>query len=232
MHLPNVQNSEKSHYPQSLFRLGKEAFNGDDALTQISIPCKVESIGTGAFNCKNLISLVVEPHNPSYISDNDVLYSRNGSALVKYANGKKDSEFVIPQHVAKIGEDAFADCQSLTSVILPQGVNIIAKGAFRSCSNIVSIVIPDGVEKIDEEAFADCKNLRSISLPQGMTSIGKRAFCNCQSIEEIILPSSIMKIDDEAFLNCSKLENINIPTTVEYVGRDILKGSISEKKSI
>ena len=84
----------------------------------------------------------------------------------------------------------------------------------------------------DEEAFADCENLRSISLPQGMTSIGKRAFCNCQSIEEIILPSSIMKIDDEAFLNCSKLENINIPTTVEYVGRDILKGSISEKKSI
>ena len=61
--------------------------------------------------------------------------------------------------VTSIGERAFADCKSLTSIDIPDGVTSIGKGAFYSCESLTSIVIPDGVTSIGKGAFYSCESL-------------------------------------------------------------------------
>ena len=53
-----------------------------------------------------------------------------------------------------IGNFAFRDCSSLTSIIIPSGVESIRSSAFRDCSSLTTITIPDTVTSIDRLAFA------------------------------------------------------------------------------
>lgn len=214
--------------PKSLYRIGRNVFAGDESLTELVIPSRVESIGTGALDCKNLKTLIVEPHNPSYISKDNIIYSRNGSALIFYALGKPNTEFDIPEHVAKIGEYAFANT-NLKHITISHKVNIIGKHAFENCNEMTSINIPANVERIDESAFINCKNLKKVDIEKGVNSLGNQVFKNCTALDDIKLPASIMKIGDEAFANCKSLSILTIPTTVEFMGKDILKGSPADK---
>lgn len=211
--------------PHSLYRLGKEVFSGDDSLTEITITSRVESIGTGCFSCRNLKSIVVEPHNPSYIAVDNVLYSRNGSALIQYACGMEAATFTVPNTVAKIVEEAFAGCQNIHEIKLASEVNIIGKGAFRNCSQLQQLSFPSRVENIGEEAFKDCTGLTSVNFEKGITNIGSKAFFGCSGLSTITLPNSLMKVGDEAFANCSNLIECSLPNSVEYVGKNIFVGT-------
>lgn len=211
--------------PKSLYRLGKEVFAGDDALVKMIIPSKVESIGTGCFNCKNLKEIIVEPHNPSYISVDNVLYSRNGSALVKYASGKENSSFEVPENVAKIVEEAFYSCDNIKSITFNNGLNIIGDAAFKNCKTIESINILANVSCIGDEAFANCSNLANVKFEYGITKIGSKAFYGCPKINSMKLPNSLVKIGDEAFANNPNLKLCDIPSSVEYLGKNIFQGT-------
>ena len=214
--------------PQSLFRVGRDAFAGCDKIEKISLPCHVESIGTGALKCKKLKEITVEAHNPSYISREGNLYSRNGSALIIYALGKPENEFTIPEDVAKIGEYVFADSR-LKKVNITKHVNIIGKNAFMNCDEMEEIKIPQNVERIDNEAFMNCKNLRKIELATGVNSIGDKAFADCAMLENINIPATVMKLGDEALANCTSLQDVKLPTSIQYMGQNVLKGTPAEK---
>ena len=56
----------------------------------------------------------------------------------------------------EIGEAAFYNCSSLTSLILPTRVIQIGDYAFQKCSNLISITIPARVIKIGKQAFDGC----------------------------------------------------------------------------
>ena len=215
--------------PKSLYRIGKEVFSGDDLIEEISIPSRVESIGTGALNCKGLKRITVEPHNPSYISTDNVLFSRNGSALVKYANNNEASEYTIPNGVAKIVEEAFYGCKCLTRVNFSGNVNIISDKAFMDCEKIEKLEIPSSVERIGQEAFKNCTSLQSVKLQNGIASIGDRAFAGCTKLFEINIPNSLSKMGNEAFAGCASLKSFALPSSVEYVGKNIFEGTITSK---
>ena len=59
----------------------------------------------------------------------------------------------------EIGEWAFDDCESLTSITIPGSVTKIGAYAFDWCTGLTSITIPDSVTKIGESAFRGCYNL-------------------------------------------------------------------------
>ena len=65
--------------------------------------------------------------------------------------------------VTSIGDCAFEDCSSLTSIVIPDGVTSIGDWAFEKCSSLTSIVIPDGVTSIGYNAFEGCFSLTSIT---------------------------------------------------------------------
>ena len=58
--------------------------------------------------------------------------------------------------VTSIGEAAFYNCSSLTSITIPHNVTIIGFAAFHECSSLISITIPNSVTSIDFAAFYNC----------------------------------------------------------------------------
>jgi uncharacterized repeat protein (TIGR02543 family) len=84
--------------------------------------------------------------------------------------------------VTSIGEYAFYDCTSLTSVTIPNSVTSIGEYAFYDCTSLTSVTIPNSVTSIVDYAFYYCTNLTSVTIPNSVTSIGDYAFLNCPSL--------------------------------------------------
>ena len=100
-----------------------------------------------------------------------------------YENGK--GVITFNGNVTSIGNSAFYECSSLTSVSIPDSVTSIGKYAFRGCSSLTNITIPDSVTSIGEYAFYECSSLTSITIPDSVTSIGEYAFDGCSSLMSV-----------------------------------------------
>ena len=124
----------------------------------------------------------------------------------------------LPAGVTSIGEGAFAECRSLTSITLPAGVTSIGPSAFNCCRSLTSITLPAGVTSIGPSAFYNCSILASITLPAGVTSIGEMAFEGCRSLTSIDLPDNLTSIGKLAFNWCSSLTSISLPAGVTSIG--------------
>ena len=120
--------------------------------------------------------------------------------------------------VSEIGETAFAECTSVTSIVIPYGISTIAQRAFRGCANLESITIPDSVTSIGEWAFNHCPKLLSITLPDSVTDIGEAAFYLCTGMTSVTLPKGITDIKDHTFSACESLVSIDIPDGVTSIG--------------
>ena len=87
--------------------------------------------------------------------------------------------------VTRIGELAFAECETLFEVTIPDGVVSIDTMAFFKCSNLRVFNIPDTVETIGSDAFSYCAKADDLFIPASVTSIGHHAFFGCDSIDEV-----------------------------------------------
>ena len=78
----------------------------------------------------------------------------------------------------------------------------IGNGAFEDCKSLTSITIPNSVTSIGERAFSSCSALPSITIPNSVTSIGENAFFLCELLTSIVIPNNVIWIGEDAFLGC------------------------------
>ena len=163
--------------------IGDSAFSFCSSLTSVSIPDSVTEIGANPFSyCDNLTKIIVSPDHPSLAVIDGVLFSKPDKRLICYPAGKQGTAYQIPSGIQIIGEDAFYECSSLTSVSIPDSVTAIGDDTFYGCSSLTSISIPDSVTAIGDETFYRCSSLTSVSIPDSVTAIGDGAFSRCSSL--------------------------------------------------
>jgi hypothetical protein len=87
--------------------------------------------------------------------------------------------------VTSIGESAFENVASLTSIMIPSSVTSIGDDAFYSCTSLTNVMIPGSVTSIGNYAFQSCASLTSVLIPGSVTSIGYYAFSDCSSLVRV-----------------------------------------------
>ena len=124
-----------------------------------------------------------------------------------YKNGS--GVLTFDDTVTKIGNEAFKDCSSLTSISIPNSVTEIGNEAFKNCSSLTSISIPNSVNEIGYSAFYYCRNLAGdLVIPNGITKIYSSTFYHCESLTSLTIPDSVTSIGERAFEYCNKLESV------------------------
>ena len=215
--------------PESVTSIGNWAFAWCDNLTKIDILKKVTNIGNNAFEyCINLERIEVDENNIKYKDDNGVLYTKDGTEIIKYPIGKKETEYKILAGVVSIGNYAFDNCYSLINIEIPESVTSIGDNAFAVCEGLVSLKIPEGVIGIGEGAFGVCENLISVNIPESVTSIGEYAFEWCDNLTIICAKGSTaetyVKENEKNYIIMSKIQpqttiketRANIESNIEY----------------
>ena len=129
----------------------------------------------------------------------------------------------IGNSVTSIGERAFHYCSSLTSVTIPNSVTSIGGYAFSGCSGLTSVTIPSSVTSIEEGAFRACSGLTTVTIPNSVTYIGWEAFYGCSGLTSVTIPNSVTYIDNSAFEGCSKFTEIVFPSSVKTIGSNAFK---------
>lgn len=117
--------------------------------------------------------------------------------------------------VTVIGDYAFCNCTSLTSVSFPVAISI-GSSAFCYCTNLISVSFPV-TTSIGDSAFYNCSNLTTVSFP-AVKTIGFYAFRSCINLTSISFPVATI-VNSGAFEHCSKLTSINFPK-VTAIGSD------------
>ncbi|MCR5358282.1 MAG: leucine-rich repeat domain-containing protein [Thermoguttaceae bacterium] len=170
--------------PDSVTKIGAWAFCDCISIKSVDIPDSVKEIGGGAFEgCTSLTEIKVSPNNPNFRDIDGVLFER--SKLHTLPTGRNPRTYKIPDFVTEIGDEAFEDCTSLTSVQIPDSVEKIGDSAFEGCTSLSSADIPNSVTKIGWYSFDGCTSLTSADIPNSVKEIGEGAFKGCTSITEI-----------------------------------------------
>ncbi|MDE7281464.1 MAG: leucine-rich repeat domain-containing protein, partial [Ruminiclostridium sp.] len=124
-------------------------------------------------------------------SEGDYKYqvSFDSIEIIRYIG--KGGDVVIPSEiegkkVTDIGDSAFAENKSITSVKIPNTVHSISQMAFSGCSSLTSVNIPNSVREIGSNAFYGCTSLTSVNIPESVSEMyGYHVFEGCSSLKSI-----------------------------------------------
>ena len=141
--------------------------------------------------------------------------------------------------LTQIGNGAFEDCPSLSSVTIPflgQTANdrtngyaylfagsavenltltnqsVVQKTHFANIGSSLKTVSLTNTSTIGESAFEDCYYITTVNLSNTLTTIGKNAFKYCSALSQIEIPTSVKEIPEGAFMYCNSLTSVNLET--------------------
>jgi uncharacterized repeat protein (TIGR02543 family) len=201
--------------PDTLTSIGEYAFANMSNLTSITIPVSVTSIGFGAFEgCSYLMKMELPfigdgqsngflgyifgattySDNSTYVPTsliNVVLISNSSYTVIDdYAMyGLSVKSITLTDKIITIGDYAFYNNSTLTSIYFNQYIESVGSYAFANCISLSSISFHtySNLETISDYAFSGCTSLKTLNINYNVSEIGLGAFANCSKLEELTL---------------------------------------------
>lgn len=199
-------------------------------------------------------SLVMNDYTAQFIpvkDENDPDPPPKTVTITKYTG--TESTVILPSTinswpVTKIGEDAFQDNTTITSVTIPANVTEIGSNAFADCTNLTSVTyggdwsnltIQSGNPAVEDAVNAQLFDFvftpdntavivrykgtaADVTIPSRYKGKPVTAINNAvfpnSAVTSVTIPDSVTSIHDVSFFNCSQLTNISIPNSVTYIG--------------
>lgn len=176
-------------------------YNGES--DNVIIPTNVNTIGTNAFSKANW-------------ENNEVV-------------GCSIKRIIIPSSVKKIEEEAFYNCQDLTTIIMTNETSQIGSSCFLGCVHLTTMAIVDNTENI-----TDFSNIQEgiVQLPANLRKIPSLLFNKCESITTVIIPNGVTSIESFSFMEMSKLREITIPDSVVNVSAEAFHTPLFDEDTI
>ena len=239
--LDDCEYLEEISFPNSVKTIPYYTVSECPNLKYISISAGTTEIESKAFvYLTSLLEISVATDNPAYQSIDGTLYTKDGRILMKYAGGKGNTTFTVPDSVVTIQASAFAYSSALEKVIIPDSVTDIESNAFYYCEKLTDIQISTNITHIDSSSFAytgyynDESNWedevlyldkyllnakQSISgtytVKDGTFLLADDAFNSCKELKEITINATL--IGKTAFLGCDKLQKVILSDEVTTI---------------
>lgn len=200
----NCCDLEEIILPESIRILENKAFQDCSKLKSIKLPNQISSIASSAFNgCWDLKG--IECDSPLFKSIDGVLFTADFKTLVCYPQGKGCDNYVVPDSVTNIAENAFSSfvspwtADSCKRITLSKSINEITDTTFKHHESLKWIECDnEHYKSIDGVLFtADCKTL--VYYPRGRED------------SQYIIPDTVTKIENRAFASNSYLRKIIVP---------------------
>lgn len=136
------------------------------------------------------------------------------------------TNFVFPDNIQTIGNDAFAGTRLSGALIVPNNVTSIGDGAFSGCL-IISVQLSSKLQTIGNGAFGGCSFLSgSLLIPNTVTEIGGGAFSYCSFNGYLSLPSNLEILGGGAFNEAGCfIGGLRIPDKIKSIHNFTFGGS-------
>lgn len=166
-------------------------------------------------------------------TDENWAYEKNngyGYELDEYIGSSTEVQLpwsFAKEYITAVGDYAFNNNSSITSVITTSVLEKIGDYAFNFCSSMKKVVLYESLTSLGTCCFYGNSSLEDINLEDtSVTSIPSYCFSKC-GISEIVLPETCTSISDMAFYNCGDLSKITIPTEVTEISDTAFSGCSS-----
>lgn len=216
-----ASNLEKFTFEGSsnLKTIGVSAFQGHKNLTELRFPSSVEIIKSAAFKgCTNLESIIFEGGEAEITTIDLGAFAECGL-----------KSFDVPNKVKTIADQAFRNCDVLTTVNLPALTTSVSPTAFLHCSTLTAInVDKENQTYSSSDGILLTKNKETLVifpmgkandnftlLPPSITEIGEFSFFE-GSLTNLTIPNKVTTIGKRAFGGCKQL------TTVTFLCDDMI----------
>ena len=206
-------------------------FSGCVSLETVRLPNSLTKLGGNAFRgCTNL----KEVHISKNIENISVDYSQSSVGYGLFApfyGCSSLTTITFEEGIERIPNNLFRDCTSLENITIPNTVKAIGTNTFNSCKGLTSVTLPNSLITIDSYAFVNCTGLPRITLPNSLITIGTAALQGCTSLEEITIPNSVTSIGSTRTTGlcqgCTSLTSVTLGTGLTSIPANMFRNCTS-----
>ena len=232
--------------PNTVTKIGDEAFKGNKKVTGVTIPGSVVDIGNNAFEtCENLKKVAFT--NPGEARDNLLI------RLSAFKDCTKLTDVEIPARVKQIVGNIFKGCTSLMEIkvnannpyyFAQDGVLFgpaLVEYSPKYDDNYVLLAYPAGrqgeytipsqvnektIDQIWTSGFEGAASLTDITIPASIGRLGTAAF-ESTGLTHVTIPDTVQQVDPAVFQNCTKLVSVKLPAGLAEIDQYMFANCIS-----